>query len=183
LGQAIAEQLCKLGYEVDAPSHDTLDVLNPHVAKKYDLLVNNAGICNPAEIYEDMHGWISHIEINLIGAYRVARLLTPSMVINISAAAALWPKATWSAYSTSKAGMVTMTLSAAAEGLHWRVICPSRIATKMHTRLFPDEPDEVCLSTDSVAQAVCYCLLPESPVVSWVKRIDGDDVFHALRVE
>jgi 3-oxoacyl-[acyl-carrier protein] reductase len=91
---------------------------------RIDILVNNAGAIEPigAIVQSDPAAWRRSIEVNLVGAYHVARAVLPRMleagtgtVINISSGAAHRPLEGWSAYCSAKAGLAMLTDAIALE--------------------------------------------------------------------
>jgi 3-oxoacyl-[acyl-carrier protein] reductase len=89
-----------------------------------DVLVNNAGVIEPvAGIGDgDPAEWARAIEINLIGAYNMARAVLPAMlaqgigrIVNLSSGATDRPLEGWSAYCAAKAGLSMLTRSLALE--------------------------------------------------------------------
>jgi 3-oxoacyl-[acyl-carrier protein] reductase len=89
-----------------------------------DILVNNAGIIEPISTLaqSDPAAWRRSIEVNLVGAYHMARATLPRMleagkgtVINVSSGAAHRPLEGWSAYCSAKAGLAMLTEAIALE--------------------------------------------------------------------
>lgn len=88
-----------------------------------DIVINNAGVIDPiADIASsDPAAWARNIQINLIGAYNVARasigdlLKVKGSLINVSSGAAFRPLEGWSAYCAGKAGLAMLTRSIALE--------------------------------------------------------------------
>jgi len=112
-----------------------------------DILVNNAGVIEPiSEIAtSDPAIWARNIQINLIGAYNVARAVLGGMtksagtIINVSSGAASRPLEGWSAYCAGKAGLAMMTRSIALEtkdrGIRIFGFSPGTIDTDMQVKI------------------------------------------------
>ena len=113
-----------------------------------DILVNNAGVIEPiADIASsDPAQWARNIQINLIGAYNVLRVVLDGMVktgggtlINVSSGAAYRPLEGWSAYCAGKAGLAMMTRSIALEtkgrGIRTFGFSPGTIDTDMQVKI------------------------------------------------
>ena len=109
-----------------------------------DILVNNAGITGPiAPIQEiDGAGWEQAIRVNLSGCFLCIRGVLPYMIeqragkiINLSGGGAVGPRPRFSAYSASKAAVVRLTETVAAEvaeyGIDVNAIAPGAINTGM----------------------------------------------------
>lgn len=89
-----------------------------------DVLVNNAGVIGPVRFLEDtdMDAWNRTLGINLSGAFYFAREVVPLMlrngggnILNISSGLGQMAFPRFCAYSVSKAGIIQLTRSLAAE--------------------------------------------------------------------
>jgi NAD(P)-dependent dehydrogenase (short-subunit alcohol dehydrogenase family) len=93
--------------------------------KRVDILVNNAGVYGPVAPIEEISAadWDSVIAVNLRGAFLMTRKALPEMyargggaILNISSVAARAAFPWGAAYGTSKAGLLGLTRTTAAEG-------------------------------------------------------------------
>jgi SDR family mycofactocin-dependent oxidoreductase len=146
-----------------------------------DILFNNAGICGYGlthELTED--AWNSMIDINLKGAWIVARRVIPHMIsrrsgviINNSSVAGLRGMARLSHYAASKWGLVGLTKSWAIElaphGIRVVSIHPTGVNTPMNDGLAAIEG----LTPRQIAERSAGNLLP----VPW---IEPEDVAEAV---
>jgi NAD(P)-dependent dehydrogenase (short-subunit alcohol dehydrogenase family) len=112
-----------------------------------DILFNNAGICGYGlahELTED--AWDTVLDINLKGAWLVARRVIPIMIgrergviINNASVAGLRGMARLSHYSASKWGLIGLTKSWAIELVPHNIrvvaICPTGVNTPMNDGL------------------------------------------------
>ncbi|WP_316520284.1 SDR family NAD(P)-dependent oxidoreductase [Kitasatospora brasiliensis] len=110
-----------------------------------DLLVNNAGLVDRAEVplwETDANQWWQVIETNLRGPYNLLRCVLPGMVarrrgrvINLNSGFALRPEGNYTAYATSKAALLklsdNMADSLARNGVVVLDISPGAVATDM----------------------------------------------------
>jgi 3-oxoacyl-[acyl-carrier protein] reductase len=109
-----------------------------------DVLINCAGIYGPIGplVENDLTAWAETIQINLMGTVFCLHAVLPHMikrrkgvVINLSGGGAVSPFARFSAYSTSKAGVVRLTETIAEEvkGFDIRVnaIAPGAVNTRL----------------------------------------------------
>jgi len=115
-----------------------------------DVLVNVAGILRPGHTLEqDIADFDHTISVNLLGTFRMCRAALPGLldgggsIVNISSAAALQGVPYNAAYCASKAGVVGLTRSLAAEysrrGVRVNCISPGAIMTPLIAAGFPVE--------------------------------------------
>jgi NAD(P)-dependent dehydrogenase (short-subunit alcohol dehydrogenase family) len=143
---------------------------------RIDILFNNAGICGYGlahELTEDT--WDAMLDINLKGAWLVARRIIPGMIerrrgviINNSSVAGLRGMARLSHYAASKWGLVGLTKSWAIElaPYHVRVValCPTGVNTPMNDGLAMLEG----LTPQQIAERSAGNLLP----MPWIEPAD-----------
>src|SRR5580765_5318241 len=148
---------------------------------KIDILFNNAGICAYGlahELTEDE--WDTMIDINLKGAWMVARRIIPIMIrqrsgviINNSSIAGLRGMNRLSHYAASKWGLIGLTKSWAIELAPYNIrvvsIHPTGVNTPMNDGLAALEGK----TPQQIAEASAGNLLP----VPW---IEPEDVAHAV---
>ena len=109
-----------------------------------DILVNNAGIQGPIgpAHASPIEAWVQAIQVNLVGTFLCARAVLPGMIarrrgriINLSGGGATAPRPFFSAYAASKAAVVRLTETLAAEvrpyGIAVNAIAPGGVNTRM----------------------------------------------------
>jgi SDR family mycofactocin-dependent oxidoreductase len=160
---------------------------------RIDILFNNAGICAYGLAHElTEEAWDSMLDINLKGAWLVARRIIPVMIaqragviINNSSIAGLRGMARLSHYVASKWGLTGLTKSWALElaqyGIRVNSIHPTGVNTAMNDGLAQLEgatPAEIAersagnllpvpwIEPDDVAQAVLYLASPRARYVT-----------------
>ncbi len=151
-----------------------------------DILVNNAGITRD-QIFMRMSDeeWQNVIDVNLTSTMRLCRgVMRPMMkarwgrIINISSIVGATGNPGQVNYAASKAGMVGMTKSIAAEvasrGITANAVAPGFIATAMTDKLTDDQKDKINAqipaarmgSADEIAAAVLYLASSEAGYVT-----------------
>ena len=134
------------GLKVDVSNKSDVEAMVNDVKEKFgkiDILVNNAGILRTgnAEVL-NKEDWDKVIEVNLTGQFLCAQAVGRQMIkqksgkiINISSIAGLGGYASSVPYSASKAGVISMTQTMAAEWGKYKInvnaICPGVFATDM----------------------------------------------------
>jgi NAD(P)-dependent dehydrogenase (short-subunit alcohol dehydrogenase family) len=111
-----------------------------------DILVNNAGIetCGSVTTADDAE-WERQIAVNLNGVYRMSRFAIPEIiragggaVVNMASVGALVAVKEFSAYGASKAGVLQLTKSMAADyavnNIRVNCLCPGPIQTSLLDR-------------------------------------------------
>lgn len=135
-GRAVARH-CDVSVEVD------VDELATWVRQRFgrvDVLVNNAAVSVRGALTElTLDQWSQVVDVNLTGAFLMARALVPLMptgasIVNISSQAGKRGEPYVLPYATSKAGLLGLTKSLARElAPHIRVnaVCPAVVETEM----------------------------------------------------
>ena len=138
--------LSKMKYKVLKPSRaqlDVLDTLSMHSffdLNEIDVLINNAGqIYTSPLVDSDTWLWENVVKVNLFGTYKMTREALrrnkQTTIINISSMSAYQYFENFSAYASSKAGIVAMTKCLAAEGVKAYSICPGSVDTPFRKKL------------------------------------------------
>jgi NAD(P)-dependent dehydrogenase (short-subunit alcohol dehydrogenase family) len=125
--------------DADAVRRAVLDVES--VAGTVDVLVANAAYLAMGEVLaQDHEDWWRHIDVNLTGAFNCVSAVVPQMVAgghgNIVLVSSRWAiagQAGTSAYSASKAGLVSygksLAREIAADGVNVNIIAPGAVNT------------------------------------------------------
>jgi NAD(P)-dependent dehydrogenase (short-subunit alcohol dehydrogenase family) len=118
---------------------------------RIDILVNNAGIYTKGPIEElSEQDWDRVIAVNLKGPFLLSKAVSGQfierrrgVILNIISISAEIPQINTGAYTTSKAGLLGLTKSLAAEWAKYGIrvvgISPGPIATPMHEREYRDQ--------------------------------------------
>lgn len=113
-----------------------------------DVLINNAGVIDPIARIEDADpaDWGRLMDINIKGVFNGIHAALPLMkaggggtIINIGSGAAHSALEGWSAYCTSKAGVLMLTralhLEEAGNGIRVLSLSPGTVATEMQRKI------------------------------------------------
>jgi acetoacetyl-CoA reductase len=202
IGKAIAERLRAEGLEVTtldrAPGCDLqIDLASDELPdlSGIDVCVANAGITDTIAPAHRMTAdqWARDIEVNLTGAFRTVQACLPGMrergwgrIVAISSGAAKTGLRGQVAYSASKAGLLGMVKTLAAENVHRGItanaVLPGLVATE-RVRAMPDEvqerltpllPSGRMVEPSEIAGAVAYLCSEEAAQVTGQEfAVDG----------
>jgi 3-oxoacyl-[acyl-carrier protein] reductase len=152
IGRAIVQRYAAAGYETVAPARPELDLASSDSIHAYfsrldnqavDILINNAGE-NRIKMIEELSldEWQRMLMINLTAPFLLIQHVAPYMahqgwgrIVNISSIYSQVSRAGRSAYGASKAGLNSLTRTAALEyaehGILVNAICPGFIETDL----------------------------------------------------
>jgi glucose 1-dehydrogenase len=144
---------------------------------RIDILVNNAGILGPVKPVEEISPkeWDEVIAVNLRGPFLLSRLVLPEMfqrgsgaIVNISSVAAKTAFQWNGPYAASKAGLVgltrTMAAEAARKGVRVNAICPGPVPeTEMSQTLGKALADRLHIDQDALFKGFLERILQGKP--------------------
>lgn len=148
-----------------------------------DILVNNAGIGYTNPLSEtSLSDWQYVLDLNLTSVFQCILGVLPLMrnqgrglIINVASIAAQQPFPEWGAYSVSKAGLITLSKTLAAEersrGIRVATICPGAVNTPLWDTdtVQADLNRSAMLTPDIVAQSILHvAMLPEQAIIESV---------------
>ncbi len=156
-----------------------VEALGPALAERYgklDILVGNAAILGPLMPLTHMPAdvWADIIDTNLNANFRLIRMLDPLLraapaarALFVTSSVASKPRAFWSAYSASKAALVSLVATYAAESVHTNVkancIDPGGMRTEMRASAFPGEDADSLPLPEIVAHKLLPLLAESCP--------------------
>lgn len=186
---AVASAIKDLGvtakvYPVDLAKIEQVQAAISAIAQDFgeiDILVNNAGMGYTNNLSATPLGeWVRVLDLNLTSVFQCILGILPMMrdrgkgtIINVASIAAIQPFPGWGAYSVSKAGLVALSKTLAAEerdrGIRVTAICPGAVDTELWdsqtVQLKFDR--RAMLTPESVAQSILHtALLPEHAVIA-----------------
>jgi short-subunit dehydrogenase len=148
-----------------------------------DILVNNAGIgyTNPLN-QTPLSDWQDVMNLNLTSVFQCILGVLPTMrdqqrgiIINVASVAGLQPFPNWGAYNVSKAGLIALSKTLAAEerihGIRVVTISPGAVNTSLWDTdtVQVDLNRSAMLTPEIVAQSILHTtLLPEQAVIESV---------------
>ncbi len=195
-GEAAATKLRDAGghasfIQADLSQPDAITGMIRAVLERYhrlDIVVNNAATFLPKSVAEiSVDEWDYHMAVNLRAPFLVVQAALPALkaakgtVLNISSTAALRVFSPNLAYSTSKAGLITMTKSLAHELHPFRIrvncLCPGAVDTPaLHTDIAVRGHDPGVLeqlneqgylmTTQQIASAALYLVSDEASAIT-----------------
>lgn len=178
-----------IGLKADVTNSEDIDNLFDKTIKEFgqvDIVVNNAGITKDNFLIRmSEKDWDMVLDINLKGAFLVTKTAAKLMmkqrygrIINISSVVGLTGNAGQINYSSSKAGLIGLTMSAAKElggrGITVNAVAPGFIETEMTDHL-PEAAKEGFLSKvlikrtgkpDDIASAVTFLSSDEASYIT-----------------
>jgi NAD(P)-dependent dehydrogenase (short-subunit alcohol dehydrogenase family) len=162
-----------------------------------DGLVNAAGIFRFTPLGKSTSAeWLRILDVNLVGPARVSRAALPflrtakgSTIVNIASIQGLRPSARSGAYAASKAGLIGLTRSMAAElspKVRVNCVCPGSIDTPMLASVAGEHTPDVSNflvprlgGAEEIASGILYLTSNESAYVTGIALpVDGGRSLH-----
>lgn len=189
--EAVAKAASEAGVEAKAYAQDLAEIEQVKVRisaiaadfAPIDILVNNAGMAYTNPLSETpLSDWQRVIDLNLTSVFQCILGILPAMrdqqrgtIINIASIAGQQPFPTWGAYNVSKAGLIALSKTLAAEershGIRVVTISPGAVNTPLWDTdtVQVDLNRSAMLTPEIVAQSILHtALLPEQAVVESV---------------
>jgi NAD(P)-dependent dehydrogenase (short-subunit alcohol dehydrogenase family) len=186
IGSAIASHLRSTGYEVSLVGHDAIELRNEWSIERLfgtcgpiSLLVNAAGVYGAVGKVGDVspRQWVRAFEVNTLGVYTACYYALPKLVpgahiINLAGGGAVTPVSHLSGYGASKAALVRLTETLAAEYPQFRANCisPGPIVSRMQQQLLAAGPANPHYAK---IKAMCDAGVDEVPLARTLEVIDA----------
>ncbi|HEY9665340.1 MAG TPA: SDR family oxidoreductase [Coleofasciculaceae cyanobacterium] len=154
-----------------------------------EILVNNAGIGYTNPLSETpLSDWQYVMNLNLTSVLQCIQGVLPAMrsqrrgtIINVASVAGQQPFPTWGAYNVSKAGLIALSKTLAAEershGIRVVTICPGAVNTSLWDTdtVQVDLNRSAMLTPEIVAQSILHAaMMPEQAVIESVTLMPSD---------
>lgn len=148
-----------------------------------EILINNAGIGYTNPLSETpLSDWQYVMNLNLTSVLQCIQGVLPAMrsqrrgtIINVASVAGQQPFPTWGAYNVSKAGLIALSKTLAAEershGIRVVTICPGAVNTSLWDTdtVQVDLNRSAMLTPEIVAQSILHAaMMPEQAVIESV---------------
>ncbi len=190
----------------------TVDQTDPHAVYEgveqavrglggLDALINAAGIAddNPTETIS-LERWNKVLAVNLTGPFLLCQAALPHLrkstvpsIVNIASGSGILPSGAGTAYAASKAGVLMLTKSLAAEwgpDIRVNAICPGTVDTNMLNGLF--EKDDAFYErirkayalqrmgkAEEIAQAALFLASEKASFITGISlAVDGGRTYH-----
>ncbi|MFE1748308.1 SDR family oxidoreductase [Coleofasciculus sp. H7-2] len=187
--EAVVEAAAKTGVKAKAYALDLADIEQVRekvfaIADSFgpiDILVNNAGMGYTGEIMSTpLSDWQRVIDLNLTSAFQCIQGILPSMrdrgsgiIINVASIAGQQPFPGWGAYNVSKAALIALSKTLAAEerakGIRVVTISPGAVNTPLWDTqtVQADLNRSAMLTPEIVAQSILHmALVPEQAAIA-----------------
>lgn len=161
---------------MDMTDYDAIDRLGAALYERFgklDVLIGNAGILgNLSPVgHIDPKTWDQVIAVNLTANWRLLRSMDPLLrqsdagrVVMVTSTVGAAPRAYWSAYAVSKAGLDNLTQMYAAEvektAIRVNLINPGGTRTRMRAHAYPGENPETLKTPEDIAPLFVELALP-----------------------
>ena len=134
-------------------------------------LFNIAGYTDPQPLLTtSLESFELTYKINVYAPFILMRECTKYMrftggkILNVASTAGMSPRPGWLSYASSKAAVIAMSETLAKELAEYKIkmycVSPGRCATKLRTRLAPDEDPTTIMQPTEVAQVICNLMNP-----------------------
>ncbi|WP_049922506.1 SDR family NAD(P)-dependent oxidoreductase [Halopiger djelfimassiliensis] len=171
-GHTVAETIAEAGgdasfYDLDVTDSDRFHDVVDTVADDHglDVLVNNAGTGHPGGSLEDIDDSVRDfvIDVNLKGVWNGCHAALPHMkaqehgsIVNVGSLASILGLPKQAAYSTTKAAVLNLTRTVAAEagphGVRANAVCPGFTETQLLDRYLESQADPDAARAEMVEQ-------------------------------
>lgn len=161
-------------YPINLAEVEALPNIIQQIAEKYEIvaLYNIAGYTDPQPLLTTtLESFELTYRVNVYAPFVLMRECTKYMrgiggkILNVASTAGMTPRPGWLSYASSKASVIAMSQTLTAElseyGIKIYCVSPGRCATKLRTRLAPDEDPTTIMQPEEVATVICDLMNPD----------------------
>lgn len=162
-------------YPTDLSKPEMIPQIINDIAKQkgnITALFNIAGYTDPQPLIgTTLESFELTYKINVFSPFVLMRECTKYMkasggkILNVASTAGLTPRPGWLSYASSKSSVIAMSQTLTAElaeyGIKVYCVSPGRCATKLRSRLAPDEDPTTIMQPEEVADIICNLMRPE----------------------
>lgn len=162
-------------YFIDLADVENIPKIVKAIQEKYgeiNALFNIAGYTDPQPLLTtSLESFELTYRINVFAPFMLMRECTKYMrqtggkILNVASTAGMTPRPGWLSYASSKSSVIAMSQTLTAElaeyGIKVYCISPGRCATKLRSRLAPDEDPATIMQPEEVAEVVCNLMNPK----------------------
>ena len=162
-------------YNADLAEPEKLPRIVKTIAEKegeISGLFNIAGYTDPQSLLTTtLESFELTYRVNVFSPFVLMRECTKYMrlsggkILNVASTAGMTPRPGWLSYASSKSSVIamsqTLTKELAEYGIKVYCVSPGRCATKLRTKLAPDEDPETIMQPEEVANIVCNLMAPD----------------------
>jgi len=166
------------------------DVVSQIISKtnSIDCLLNIAGFTDPQSLLTTTYdSFETTYKVNVFSPFLLIRECVRYMkenggkILNIASTAGSSPRPGWLSYSSSKAALISMSLTLAEElaeyGIKVYCVSPGRCATKLRVKLAPQEDPRMIMQPEEVAQVIYNLLITDDGC------LDGQNIIVRKQVK
>ncbi|MBO4701115.1 MAG: SDR family oxidoreductase [Lachnospiraceae bacterium] len=161
-------------YSIDLSDVEKIPSIIKEINANYgeiNALFNIAGYTDPQPLFTTtLESFELTYRVNVFAPFMLMRECAKYMrisggkILNVASTAGMTPRPGWLSYASSKASVIAMSQTLTAElaeyGIKVYCISPGRCATKLRTRLAPDEDPSTIMQPEEVAEVVCNLMNP-----------------------
>jgi len=160
-------------YQIDLADATLIPEIISKVAKGNNIcaLYNIAGYTDPQSLLTtSLESFELTYKINVFAPFLLMKECVKYMkstggkILNVASTAGMTPRPGWLSYASSKASVIAMSQTLTAElaeyGIKVYCVSPGRCATKLRTRLAPDEDPTTIMQPEEVAEVICNLMNP-----------------------
>lgn len=162
-------------YAIDLADADKIPEIIKSIRQEtgsIDALYNIAGYTDPQSLLTtSLESFELTYKINVFAPFVLMRECTKYMrqtggkILNVASTAGMTPRPGWLSYASSKASVIAMSQTLTSElaeyGIKVYCVSPGRCATKLRTRLAPDEDPTTIMQPEEVAEVICNLMNPD----------------------